>query len=649
MKKFEDLFTKELEAIASKRTKLGQSRDDIQENLVGIALSGGGVRSATINLGFLQVMNKPGLLKQADYISSVSGGGYIGSYIHSKLRKNTSADNPYSELFLKEDIDHFRNHGKYLTPSKNKISNYSSLIGGYFVTAILHLIWYIMFALFVGYLMKWLNSNTLLNMGNIAFGALVFTAAYYYFFRIVRIIPKIGTKLWSPKKLIIAEGLFALIAFIVYLFNIADLLPGSSTAQTVFILGAATLFLGLFANPNILSSHMFYNFRLKDAYLWFERTPSKIYELSPGSSAKKWGSAPYPLINTTLNLMGKDNYKGLKSCDYFLFSPFYSGSKLTGYVPTNKSEYKNISLSTAMTISGAAVNSNMGYKSNRFLAFFMTLLNIRLGYWALNPKIITKKNKNLIEKIAYACANNFNYWPTFWPYCNLAELFGLPTLKRWRINISDGGHIENMGAYELLKRRCKLIIAVDAGADPEYEFADLKNLVIRARNELGLEIKFRSEPEDEIKPKASSGFSNKHYCVADIYELPALPQKLEEKKSNRKPIGTFVYIKSSMMAPKYKSNQEYKRVLEVDYLKKNFGGMYNAFKYKTYHPAFPHEPTVDQFFDKDQWDAYYYLGRSMGSEVLKDIKDILENAKTTRLKGKKISDLEIFDLFNVLK
>jgi len=641
MKKFEDLFTEEIEAITSKRKKLGQNRDNIQENLIGIALSGGGVRSATINLGFLQVMNKLSLLKQADYVSSVSGGGYIGSYIHSKLRKNISADDPYKELFLKEDIDHFRNHGKYLTPSKNKIINYSSLIGGYFVTALLHLIWYVVFALFVGYLMKWFDSNIFLYIGYVALGALVFTAVYYYFFRIVHIIPKIGTKLWSPKKLIIAEGLFALVAFIMYLFGVADLLSNFfewTTGQTVFVLGAVTLFLGLFANPNILSSHMFYNFRLKDAYLWFERTPSKIYELSQGSSAKKWGSAPYPLINTTLNLMGKDNYKGLKSCDYFMFSPLYSGSKLTGYIASDKNEYKNMTLSTAMTISGAAVNSNMGYKSNRYLAFIMTLLNVRLGYWALNPKIITKKNKNLIEKLAWLYAKNFNYWPTFWPYCNLAELFCLQTLNRWRINLSDGGHIENMGVYELLRRRCKLIIAVDAGADPEYEFADLKNLVIRARNELGLEINFRSEPEDEIRPKASSGFSNKHYCVADIYELPM------EEDGIKKHIGIFVYIKSSMMALKYNGNLKYKLMEDPE-----DGVMFDAFKYKTYHPAFPHESTADQFFDKSQWDAYYYLGRSMGFEVLKDIKDILEKTKTTRLKGKKITDLEMFDLFNVLK
>lgn len=641
-KEFEDLFTKELDAIRSKRLKLKQSTENINKNLVGLALSGGGVRSATINLGFLQVMNRIGFLKKADYISSVSGGGYIGSYIHSKLRKNISADDPYKELFLKEDIDHFRRHGRYLTPSKNKLLNYSSLIGGYFVTALLHLIWYVMFALFIGYLIKWLDSKILLYIGIVAFFALALTSIYYYFFHFLRNFPKIYKKLWLPKKLIITEGFLALIILILSVIYIADLLPDIakfSTGQTVLILGVLSLIFGSFANPNILSSHMFYNFRLKDAYLWFERTPRKIYELSPGSSAKKWGSAPYPLINTTLNLMGKDNYKGLKSCDYFLFSPFYSGSKLTGYVPTNKSEYKNMTLSTAMTISGAAVNSNMGYKTNRYLAFFMTMLNIRLGYWALNPKIITKKNKNLIEKLAYVCAKKINYWPTFWPYCNLAELFGLQTLKRWRINLSDGGHIENMGVYELLRRRCKLIISIDAGADPEYAFSDLKNLLIRARNELGIAIEFRSEPEDEIRPKASSGFSNKHYCVADTYELPM------EENGTKKHIGIFVYIKSSMMALKYNGNLKYKLMEDPE----DTTLMFDAFKYKTYHPTFPHESTADQFFDKAQWDAYYYLGRNMGFEVLKDIKGILENTKTKRLKSKKMADYEIFDLFNVLK
>ena len=80
----------------------------------------------------------------------------------------------------------------------------------------------------------------------------------------------------------------------------------------------------------------------------------------------------------------------------------------------------------------------------------MTLLNLRLGYWASTPK---------------ARAYAWFRWLTWWPYYQLLELFSKNDTTRWRVNLSDGGHIENLGVYELLRRGCRLIIAVDAGAD----------------------------------------------------------------------------------------------------------------------------------------------------------------------------------------
>jgi hypothetical protein len=49
------------------------------ENLTGLALSGGGIRSATFALGVLQALTKHDLLRRFDYLSTVSGGGYVGS------------------------------------------------------------------------------------------------------------------------------------------------------------------------------------------------------------------------------------------------------------------------------------------------------------------------------------------------------------------------------------------------------------------------------------------------------------------------------------------------------------------------------------------------------------------------------------------
>ena len=135
------------------------------------------------------------------------------------------------------------------------------------------------------------------------------------------------------------------------------------------------------------------------------------------------------------------------------------------------------------------------------MAFLLTLFNLRLGYWAYTPK-----------------AYPWFRWLTWWPYYHILELLSWNDTSRWRVNLSDGGHIENLGVYELLRRGCRLIIAVDATADPNYAFNDLKNLVIRARNELGLEIDFQQDPETFIRPMPSQGFSRSHYVTARITE-----------------------------------------------------------------------------------------------------------------------------------
>lgn len=65
-----------------------------ENDLIGIALSGGGIRSATFNLGVLQVLSKMGLLPMVDYLSTVSGGGYIGSCLSSLLSLNQRGFDP---------------------------------------------------------------------------------------------------------------------------------------------------------------------------------------------------------------------------------------------------------------------------------------------------------------------------------------------------------------------------------------------------------------------------------------------------------------------------------------------------------------------------------------------------------------------------
>jgi hypothetical protein len=184
------------------------------------------------------------------------------------------------------------------------------------------------------------------------------------------------------------------------------------------------------------------------------------------------------------------------------------------------------------------------------------------------------------------------------------------------VNLSDGGHIENLAVYELLRRGCQLILAVDATADSKYAFDELNNLVTRATNELGVKIRFRQNPETFIRPLPSEGFSQSHFVIADIEDLPG---KEPEKQFYRIP-GLLIYLKSSMRPPK----RWKKEVIEKS----------DSYAYKTYHPSFPHESTADQFFDPDQWGAYYYLGKFMAGDLLRaDVTEAEEYGQKCRIKS----------------
>ena len=96
------------EEILKERRNIRNENKNLREDSLGIALSGGGIRSATICLGIMEKLNSIGLLKKSDYLSSVSGGGYLASYIH--MARNKSNPTTYEKLFDKEVISHFRNY-----------------------------------------------------------------------------------------------------------------------------------------------------------------------------------------------------------------------------------------------------------------------------------------------------------------------------------------------------------------------------------------------------------------------------------------------------------------------------------------------------------------------------------------------------------
>lgn len=615
--KFPEVIAAEKDSLRDRRAKLNLQNDGPDgENWFGIALSGGGIRSATINLGFLKTLHKFGILQTADYLSTVSGGGYCGSFVQATSRAEGSMDS----LFSEEKIESLRSHGDYMMPGTGWRKSWNTLlvIVGYLVSTIKSFVSPAIVFGIAYFLWRALNSA----LPEVGFGQIVIPPNWLELaeYGIVGIIGAhllfnvvLNFDLGISRKFNILEGLLTLaggLLLAVFLFSkikIGSETVGYEPALRNLLLAAGLFIAGFFTNPNAISFHRFYRNQLADCYLRFgekwKNAPLK--DLFSTKNDEKTGFiAPYPLINTCLNLQnpkGDDKFKGAKASDYFLLSPFFIGSKLTGYVPTDRyGDYREMTLPAAVTISAAAVNPGMGVYSNKTLSVFMTIFNARLGFWISNP-IKAEKLRSLV------------WWPAYF----FKELTSTIGTNNKMVNISDGGHIENLAVYELLRRRCRLIIAVDAGEDALYSFADLENLVVRARNELGIEIRFRDEqlPENIIRPRASHGYSQQRYAVADLMllwedEKLTGPDGKNFTKSTPIPggkkIGTFVYVKSSVTAPRSKPSL----MQDADQLK------FDTYKYKIYHPAFPHESTGDQFFDRVQWEAYYQLGQHIGADVL---------------------------------
>ena len=153
---------------------------------------------------------------------------------------------------------------------------------------------------------------------------------------------------------------------------------------------------------------------------------------------------PLHVVNICLNLTTGDELAWQeRKGGSFTVTPLTSGSYPLGYRDTR--DYGDISVGTAVTISGAAASPNMGYHSSPALAFLMTLFNVRLGWWLGNPGLAgndTYRRRNPRSSIL--------------PF--VYEATGNSNDKYQYVYLSDGGHFENLALYEMLLRRCHRLV-----------------------------------------------------------------------------------------------------------------------------------------------------------------------------------------------
>jgi hypothetical protein len=632
--------------------------------LAGLALSGGGIRSAAFNMGVLQTLARTGLLPRVDYLSTVSGGGYIGSCLtwlraHVPVRESAGL----GALPLADGtgtvLDWLRAHGRYLITGKG-LSGWTlaaSILSGTLLNLFVLLpIFLLAIGLASGdwFEFSWPPHLRLPGAGPVpahdgfmvvtivGLALLVVYLLATLLFAMSTVLPplrQLATGQYLRQRLgvflaggaaCIGVGMLPVLAGIEetaaryvrvagaegFTRNatwIAPLIAGALSvrqankqgahANTFAVLGLVLVLVGLFTglyhlahhtrlletvgfmvwlalsitfalvcDINAISMHSYYRSRLAEAFLpevagghastrdeHGERHPLtfRLTDVRPQSGG------PFHIINTTLNTTSSTNAKlRARNGENMILTPLYCGSHATGYRRTSEYLEGQLTLSTAFSVSGAAVDPDTYATKSRPVSFLMTLLNVRLGVWVQNPRHEPRRWR----------------WPA-WYQLMLREMLGVGLdEKDARVHLADGGHFENLGLYELLRRRCRYIIVSDAGADPTCTLADLGQAVQRARADLGAEVEIQADPLF-------------HGGGSEVRKQAHLLGRVTYADGTQ---GEILYLKAL--------------------LREHLGA--DIYGYWRTNPEFPNQPTSNQFYGELQFDSYRELGRQLMAGIV---------------------------------
>lgn len=397
-------------------------------------------------------------------------------------------------------------------------------------------------------------------------------------------------------------------------------------SMVVFSALGVLIALGWFPDANYVSLHRFYRDRLMELFMPDLKQVSKslderslkkagtvglsvpgdkalLAELCGNSTADRLASplnGPYHLINANVVLVASKHprYKA-RGGDNFILSPLVCGSRATGWSTTIREPGKGLTVATAMAISGAALNPNAGgggegITRQPLLSVLMGMLNLRLGYWFDNP------NGGDGSGLGSKAMKLLGHWRANPLSPGLAETFARKSLNEHEAHVllTDGGHFENLGLYELVRRRLPLIVVCDATADKDFKFTDLANAIERVRADFGAIIRIAGEDLAALVP---GGTGN---AKGDGIARPAERGYL------------FATIDYSLQ-PGETTGQKGRLVLLKATSYKNLPA--DLHSYRRANPDFPNQSTSDQFFDEKKFEAYRELGFMTCRQMLKKL------------------------------
>ena len=365
--------------------------------------------------------------------------------------------------------------------------------------------------------------------------------------------------------------------------------------------------LALIIDQTSLSLHPFYRLRLARAFAVrrVRRVDADIavpYDEDEMTWLREYGKREpgFPAVTfaATANITKQDRTPPGRRAVPFMLAHDYVGGPATGWVRTDflttiagKYVRNDLTVEAAMAISGAAFASAMGSQT-RFYEVFLAIVNARLGAWLPNPFFVALKHGK----------------PDNWTIPGLPgkrrlsyfarEIFGLHPSTGRMLLCTDGGHYDNLGLVELLRRRCKVIYCIDASG-ASVPLADaLAGAITLAREELGVEISFTHEAYD-----LAPGGWDQLKPIASFTDLNSRMSK------NQVAIGSITYPEIAKIYKKTHGQIVFAQaVLTPDV-------PYQLLDFPQDDTGFPHDSTGDQFFDAGQFDSYQALGRFIGQKA----------------------------------
>jgi hypothetical protein len=389
--------------------------------------------------------------------------------------------------------------------------------------------------------------------------------------------------------------------------------PEGPSALRLAVLAVATLVVFLFLDEVTPNVHLFYRERLAKSFVvcrvWDSNGGRDVMkpEEPPWSdplffslvqtTARDGGRLPRLVVCAAVNLSEEEIPPGRNAAS-FTFERDFSGGPATGYVPTAILEQQAgggvLTLPAMMAVSGAALAPSMGRLTRPGLRLLLAVFNARLGLWLPNPSFrhrSTQQSLTVGERREWIEAlpdwhpvgrqKEQPPWRRPGTLYILREALGINTLRNRFVYVTDGGHWENLGLVELLRRGCSQILCFDAAGDDVDEFHTLGNAIALARSDLGVEIEINLAP---LKPDKETGFSQTDHVTGSIrYPNGAT--------------GVLVFAKATLPQD---APQDVIAFREID-------------------PKFPTHPTTDQFFNEAKFESYRALGSHAAQGVIREL------------------------------